>query len=130
MKKLVYFIGFLLLLSASVVFSFSSGILELRNLSSNRLSFEIYNKFSSTPTIPVFALAEIDHQVEAIPQAMKPYLKMILEQMPRPKHGLTVKIHSETYTLHFKRERDWKLFKQTALELLIQNQEVVENSKR
>jgi hypothetical protein len=118
MKKLVFFIGFILCLSATVVFSFSSGLLEIRNLSANKLSFELYNKFSSTPGIPVFAISELNKHVDQIPQAMKPYLKMIIEQMPRPKHGISVKINAQTYTVKFRRDRDWHRFRKMALEVL------------
>lgn len=123
MKKVLYIALFLFLLSATLTFAFASKVLEVRNLSYNSLSFELYNKFSSTPSIPVLAFSEINQQVDQIPEAMEPYLKMVVEQMPKPKNGLYIKINSETYKLQFRNERDWVLFKRTALKMLSKSKE-------
>ena len=103
MKKLSFFLFFIFALFGSILFAFASNIFEIRSISYDKLSFEIYSNIHSSNGDPFFSMTEINKKVDKIPRAMKPYLKMIINHAPRPKNGLKLKVFSKNYTIYFKK---------------------------
>ena len=129
MKKLLIFLVFIFIFSSTLVIVFSSSVLKVKSQSLDHLSLEIYSKISSNPDLPVFVMSEISKEFDKIPHVMKPYFNMVLKNAPRPINGLTVKIFSKSYKIHFHNEKVWILFRKTVLKAISKSQKNMTHSK-